>query len=822
MRKLLVPVLALSLACSHGVTLPDLSRSAERFDEPDRAMEYYAMKRGIAPDTPTLQLYAAARAQMGRMPRYATNGDRELPRGGRRVEADDSTTGSVGSWSFLGPANLAGRTRVLYVHPSNPQLMYTAGSSGGVWRSTDGGANWQPISDVLATLTVNALAVDPHDPNVIYAGTGEGYFREEIRGTAVPLRGDGIFVTRNGGVSWRQLPATATVDFQWVNDLVISSHDANRMYAATRTGVWRSIDAGESWMRVVPTTVKGGCTDLAFRGNTDGDYLFAACGVLEQATVYRSTNAENDDPWTSVLADPGMSRTSLAIAPSNPSIVYALAASNNPGPYGTTQNLQAVYRSDRNGDPGSWTKQDTPDNPDKLSTLLLTNPISAMSSQCAGSQGIGTYVPMGWHCNVISVDPTNPNRLFAGGVDVFRSDDGGRNWGVTSFWWADDTHPSYVHADQHTITFDPGYDGHGNQRVYVTNDGGIYRTDNALSPMATANGACRPGDTQVQWQSLNHGYGTIQFYHGGVFPDGRRYMGGAQDNGTLLGNSALGTDHWSWLWGGDGGYVAIDPVNPLVLYAQSQNGALVKSSDGGNFFRSSGPGGGESEFLFIAPLLLDPNDHNRVWLGGRHLWRSDDGANHWSPASASVPSSAMVSAIAVAPGNAGRVVAGTNDGTLLRTENATTATGATTWTSVKPRGGFVSSLTFDPVNGDRLYATYAGFGGGAHVWTSADGGKNWSPLDGTADGALPDIPIHSMAIDPTRTDRLYLGTDLGIFVSTDSGQHWMVENSGFAAAITEWVMIAQGARGPAVYAFTHGRGAWRAELTSVPRRRITR
>jgi len=148
------------------------------------------------------------------------------------------------------------------------------------------------------------------------------------------------------------------------------------------------------------------------------------------------------------------------------------------------------------------------------------------------------------------------------------------------------------------------------------------------------------------------------------------------------------------------------------------------------------------------------------------------------------------------------VLAGTTEGTIARTNDATT------WTTTRPRDGWVSSLTFDPVDANLVFATYAGFGG-AHVWKSSDGGATWTSIDGN----LPDMPVHAIAVDPTRRTRLFLGTDLGVFVSLDGGASWSVENTGFANAVTEAIFIGPGDLGPAVYAFTHGRGAWRAELT---------
>ncbi|MGZ7040103.1 MAG: WD40/YVTN/BNR-like repeat-containing protein, partial [Thermoanaerobaculia bacterium] len=510
------------------------------------------------------------------------------------------------------------------------------------------------------------------------------------------------------------------------------------------------------WTRVVPTTVKGGCLDLAFRGDTAGDFLFASCGVFEQATVYRTKNGEGSAAWTPVLSDPGMSRTSLAIAPSNPSIIYALAASNLTGPQNTNQNLHAVFRSDRDGDPGSWTTQVRYDDPVKLNRILLTNAQPAIDPQCQGrsDSATGNWVPMGWHCNVIAVDPTNPDRIWAAGVDLFRSEDRGKTWGEASFWWIDPQRSSFVHADQHRIVFDPRYDGVTNQTMYVSNDGGIYRTDNANAPIVNGTlSACDPEGSKVVFQSLNRELGVTQFYHGAVFADGKRFLGGAQDNGTLLGSVNDGIDGWLHEWGGDGGFVAIDPADPATIYFESQNAAIVRFT-GSSVADATTNLDGNDNFLFITPFVIDPAKTSRLWIGGTKLWRTENRGVSWTVASTQLQG--QLSAVAVGTQHAKRVLAGTSLGDIVRNDNAPAATLATQWNASHPRDGFVSSITFDPTNDDVAYATYAGFGGGAHVWRTTDGGATWSPRDGSGDGALPDIPAHSVAIDPTLPSRLYL------------------------------------------------------------------
>lgn len=815
MSRSLIAFLLLLTACATPRPLFDRPER-ERSDDPDDAAAYYAMRREGS-DDPQRDL-AAARAAMRRMDRYstATNEVRPAPVRNIATNAEEDDERPFGKWQFLGPGNVGGRTRVILIDPSDPRIMYAAGVSGGIWKSRSGGELWEPVGDDLVNIAVNSMALHPVDRKILYAGTGEGYFRESERGTALPLRGNGIYLSRDGAETWTQLASTANNEnFHWVNDLVISSHDPNRVYAATRTGVWRSTDAGTTWTNVVPTTVKGGCLDLAFRGDTSGDFLFASCGTFDQATVYRTQNAEGNGTWEVALSEPNMGRTTLAIAPSRPGTMYALSASNEPG-LSTYQALRAVWRSDHDGDPGSWTAQVTKDTTeDVLGPLMLTNLITVDNDICGGPDE--DPLTMGWYCNTIAVDPADPERVWVGGVDLFRSDDGGRTWGQASYWWTEFVEDMpFVHADQHVIAFHPGYDGTTNKIAYFGNDGGVFRTVDARAD--TVHGApavCLDAHSKVPFRAMNTNYGVTQFYHGAVFPTGRSFLGGTQDNGTILGTISEGTDQWRRVYGGDGGYVAID-VEPRIVYAESQGGNLRRSSDGGHNFLGFIAGLNDN-FLFITPLAADPNVSQVVWVGGTQMWRNTTGQK-WDRASAPFGEAGLVSAMAIAPGNSDRVLAGTHRGTIFRTNSARTTNADTSWTPVRPRDGFVSSIVFDPADINVVYATYALFGG-AHVWKSIDGGATWASID----NGLPDMPVHSIAVDPTRRERLYLGTDLGVFVSLDGGASWAVENSGFAAAVTEHITIAPGALGPAVYAFTHGRGAWRAELTLVgPKRRGVR
>ena len=755
------------------------SSAAFAFEDPDAAAKLYQTKRRVT-DGASHDFYSRYRDamdRMGRMQRYSSRSGRYGDDGQdqRLVPQGTGDKSRLEIWEPLGPGNIGGRTRALLLDPRDPDTMYTAGVSGGIWKTTSGGRAWEALADMLPNIAVSAMAMDPSDPRTLYAGTGEGHFREIVRGTGLPLRGAGIFKSEDAGLSWHRLENTHTSDFHWVNDLIVSSRDPDRLYTATRSGVWRSADAGQNWVQVLATSLMGGCFDLVQRNDTATDFLLVSCGtfgVPGQSAIYRQTQAESDLPWHLAYSELGMGRTSLAIAPSRPDRVYALSASylrgNHPD-FNFNGGLHAVFRSDSGGAPGSWITVVKNSDTTQLNTLILSNPYIGFFGTCGFGPGSDRASNLGWYTNVIAVDPVSPGILWAGGVDLFRSDDGGRNWGLVSYWW---NSPPSLHADQHALTFHPDYDGNSNQTLFVGGDGGVWRTDNARAKSAGGqDGPCKSTNTDVTWAPLNKDLGITQFYHGAPFPDGARYLGGTQDNGTLIGGDETGQNGWSRLLGGDGGYVAVDPENPDVIYAETQLLNLFKSTDGGKSFAPARSGIRESsaEVLFITPFVMDPADSSRLWTGGRRVWRTVNGAQNWSQASADLSGGGRVSALSVSRVNSNHLLVGREDGVIHRQSQALTSDSASSWPRSQPRSGFVTWLAHDPLDQWVAYATYAGFGG-SHVWKTGDGGVTWSPIDGQGTSGLPDIPVHSLLIDPQDRQRLFLGTDLGVFVSTVGGK----------------------------------------------------
>lgn len=789
---------------------PTRKKRKNRTDQPSEAEQFYIAKRRPADSTrvPT-QRYEIARQQMQRMPRFSSRQSAVLP---SLVEAAAlppvELAQALDTWVPLGPGNVGGRTRALLIHPTTPNTMWAAGVSGGVWKTTDGGANWIPLQDMMANLAVSSMAMQPGNANVIYAGTGEGFFNFDA------VRGNGIFKTTDGGATWTQLAATANnPHFHAVNDIVVSPNNVNRVYAGTGTGVWRSLDAGATWTPVHNPAVAGGCLDLAIRTDVGpNDTVFVSCGNFSPASIFRNSNANGAGTWDEVLADgPNMGRTSLALAPSNQNTIYALA-SNIDGTSELFLGLHKVFRSTSGGDSGSWTTQVSSTSPVELNRLLLTNPVFAFTG-CPFGQ---SFSSQGWYDNVIAVDPLDPNRVWAGGIDLFRSDNGGMDWGQASHWWISQASSRYAHADQHVIVFHPNYDGTPNKTMFVGNDGGLFRTTDARA--ATGNNPCSATSGSVPWTNLNNNYAVTQFYHGLPYPNGTTYFGGTQDNGTIRGTDAAGTEGWVEIQGGDGGYVAVDPTNTQVLYAETTFGDISKSTDGGVNFDPATNGISDPGFLFIAPFIMDTSEPETLWTGGSQMWRTMNAAGIWEEAS-DILGTGSVSSLAVAPSDRNRVLAGTDVGDIHRQTAALTADGTTTWASATPRAGFVSSLAFDPTDANIAYATYSSFNSGpdvGHVWKSTNGGATWTNIDGSGPTGIPDIPAHSIVVDPADTNRLYVGTDLGVFTSIDGGATWMVENTGFANVVTEAMAIASRAGVTNLFAFTHGRGAWRVRLETSP------
>ena len=787
-RTTIAAGIVLLAGCRDGA---DQRQSAERTDSPREASAFYLQKR-LPPGTSEFPVEAllAARARLQEMAQVSgLTGQRFAP--GVPPDARSIST----SWTSLGPGNIGGRTRALVIDPGNPAVIYSGGVGGGVWKTSDGGAHWAPLADTMANLALASLAMDPANSQVLYAGTGEGM------GNLDAIRGAGVFKTSDGGASWSRLAATTS--WQHVNDIVVSTLNSQRVVAATNNGIWVSNNAGSSFVRQLTAN---NCSDLAMTVVAGSEVWLGACGTpTAQASAYRSTDTL---VWNPVLSEAGMTRISVVMRGNR---AYAMGASTLNGPDRTgdgigdyKNQLHAFFRSDDSGQ--TWTATVRNSDPHWGNTLLMSGYFNCETLR----GGIG----IGWYANALAIDPLDVDKVWAGSILSFRSDDGGYNWGRV-----DIVAPPQVHLDHHAIVFDPGFNGGSNQTVYISGDGGIYRSLNAravtgMMPPAPINDcAVPPYATQMQWSGLNHDYAVTQFYHGTSYPDGTRYLAGAQDNYMLRGSDAAGVNGWVDLTCGDGGYSAIDPGNPDRIYAGCQYTDIRRSVDGGNVWLNGDAGitDGPNDVVFIPTHAMDPNNPQRLWFGGRRAWRTSDGGANWTQASATF-GFPFVSAIAVAPGMPDRVLMGTSVGRVYRSDAAGAATSASVWTeSVVNAGGYISSLAFQPGSAEVVYATISTFGR-PHVLRSVDGGSNWSNISGSGVTGIPDVPVLSVVVDPADAGHLFVGTDVGVLASSDGGATWAVELTGFPNVSTEWLAFTGSPGTRTLFAFTHGRGVFRANL----------
>jgi len=830
-----------------------------RTDQPGEAQKFFMEQR--APQGATaldMQWYLQAEQHAAQLPWYSAARAQKMP-----ATTPNSTLTELSAWQQLGPGNIGGRTRVLRFQPGNPNTMYVAGVNGGLWKSTDAGAHWNPMTDLAPNLAIVSMVIDPANPLHMWVGTGEGIFSGDS------ARGAGIFYSSDGGLNWNQLLSTAGPDFYYVNDLVQSPNTPATLYAATRNGTFRSLDSGASWTRVIDTTatglnIFGGCFSIKALPTGPTDTVLSSCGTfggnaaftsIANGIVLRNTDAGGVGAWTSVLSVANQGRTTLAVAPSDSTILYALVAAGEQTGGTYDDGLLGVWKSIDSG--ANWAPQvQTISGDNRNNFLLLSNPVYGRLLSC-GYGGSNQYINQGWYDNIITVDPVDPTRVWVGGIDLWRSDDSGANWGVASYWWFtnpdpnqafDTPDPNYAHADNHGIVFHPGYNGTSNKMMYATSDGGIFRTEDATATVGT-NASADPNQNSIcgnanfpglTWSSLNNGYAVTQFYDGAVYPDNSAYIAGAQDNGTDRGFNATGPNAWGQIQGGDGGYVAVDPTNSQNLYAEFTGISMTKSTDGGTTFADAVTGIADSG-QFINPFIIDGNNPNRFWTGGIKLWRSDNAMGTWAQSTNLVlpgAGSRKFSAFAVAPALPNLMLAATNSGRVYQFTTATTDTPATPkdptiYSLPRPgaNGNYVSSLTFDPTQTSSdvssrvvIVGSSTFNAGGAvpqepHVLKSTNAGLTWTGIDGmTGTGpspnGLPNVPVNSVLVDPTtaNSQRIFVGTDIGVFVTTDGGASWARENTGFAnTSVRKLIMQRNPTTGNwELFAFTHGRSVYKS------------
>ncbi len=329
-------------------------------------------------------------------------------------------------WTWVCPGNIGGRVRSLVIDPNNVNTMLAGSVGGGIFKTTSGGGSWAPVDDFMVNLAVSTLVMQPGTPATIYAGTGEGFYNGD------GLQGAGVFKSTDGGTTWNQLASTASAAWYYVNRLAMSPSTGAVLLAATRTGLYRSIDGGATWSNRLATEV----TDVNF------DPTDATKAVASGYGGNAFFSADGGQTWATATGLPGGSfvRVEVEYARSTPTTVYASADVSG----------GSLYKSVNGGASYALVFSGSPD--------------------YLGSQG--------WYDNALWVDPTNANTLVVGGIDLWKSTDGGLSFSQISNW---QQAPNSAHADNHFVVEQPGFDGAANRTVFFTNDGGVYKTTNVYT-----------------------------------------------------------------------------------------------------------------------------------------------------------------------------------------------------------------------------------------------------------------------------------------------------------------------------------------------------
>ncbi len=686
-----------------------------------------------------------------------------------------------------GVGNASTRVNAIAVHPTDPDIVYIGTAYAGIAKSTDGGVNWTYLTDGLPSQSITTIAIDTVAPNIVYAGTGDAY-NYTPRGNH--LLGVGVYRSTDSGATWGRFGASNlegyVVQKLVVDPLTSGSETTTKVYAvvsngpdSTSRGFYKSTDSGQTWTRKnTGVGFNASAFDIAL--GTSSSILFFS----NQTRVNKSL--DGGETWFSSFgnpsANPNQNKARMAYSGST------LYFTNSTGSYSSAQAPEYSYASNGNPSVGGNVYKSSDGG---ASWQELTAARGFCAGQCFYDQYVG-------------VDPTDANKVFLGGVDVSSSG----NAGAYFKNFAKFNPPNMIiHSDQHSIAFAPS----NTSVIYVGHDGGVNRS----------------ADGGMTWSNRNH------YLPGGLIVgisqsgDGN-LVAGFQDNGSKKSTGTL-----AWLdmasAGGDGGWAKIDAGNSQKMY----HTYIVSGNVGSDLIRRTTNGGtgatditpaaavGAEGSEFYPYVAMDPEDSTKLYLGLHHLYGTTDSGTSWtrigavdSPAGASF----NISCAHGAPDTAGTVYVGATDNKIYRTVSANLGNSAA-WTDVSanglPTNSVPTAIAIHPTNSSTVYVTYSNFGTVAaprlHVYKTSDAGVTWI---GVSTG-LPDVPVNDIVLDTGAPNNLFIATDVGVFNSIDSGATWTRSDIGIPEGmVVQSLSFNSGTRKLA--AGTYGRGAYTLTIPSPP------
>jgi photosystem II stability/assembly factor-like uncharacterized protein len=693
------------------------------------------------------------------------------------------TTLPTERWRHVGPSPIApkfssmgvtsGRVSAIAVSPANPRVVLVGGATGGIWRSTDSGDTFAPVSDNQVDLAVGSLAFAPSNPSIVYAGMGD---------TAGGYMGTGVLKSLDGGQSWflvsdHTLPAPGTI-----SDIVVDRADPERVYLTQysyravngqgevyASGFFFSEDGGRSWTK----TFTGLPRDLVAHPTEPRTLYLSMSSTFSQVTpsagVYKST--DGGENWDVIFTPAFLDATEakVAVTPAEPETIYVYAG------LVLKDSAQVSVHVSRDGG-RNW------------------------SDLGHGEVDIGQ---LGYN-SYISVNPTDGRKVYIGTRDLYKSTDGGVTWAnLTQNWRKFATAYEFfpdqalAHSDQHVLSFSPA----DPNVIYIGNDGGVSRSR----------------DGGESFESLNATLGLTQFNSITLHPsDADTSCGGTQDNGVLVRSPGLA--RWSEFESGDSGRCLMDPRDPRTIYSSYVYGSVFRFRNNGGAldggvstiateatFQEPKPEDG-ARIGFYPAFAIDPSN-GYLYFGTWRLFVSKDQGNLWTRTAGVTDltkgetdyGSDVLTAIGIGPAGSNVIYTGSAQGRLMLSKTA-----GKTW---KDTGGiprrFITSIVVSPSDAAKAYVTVSGFGSG-HVFRTTDSGAKWDDIS----QKLCNIPVNALLIDPLSAETLYAGTDIGVFRSTDDGTSWVRFNNGLPPVIVTGFSAQPSGT---IQASTYGRGVYQLD-----------
>jgi photosystem II stability/assembly factor-like uncharacterized protein len=641
------------------------------------------------------------------------------------------------NWTNLGPTtttsgyNGLGRINCIAFHPSNINIIWVGSPGGGLWKTSDGGSSWSSTFDNNVVLGVSSIIIQPSNPNIMYIATGDG--------DASDTNSTGVLKSTDGGVTWQ------TTGLNWnvtqgrrIRKILMDPDDENMILAATSNGLYRTTNAGTSWSQLVT----GNFFDVEANPDPTTNRFYAA----SNNKIYLSTN--NGANWTEIITISTNNRIALGVSPANNSYVYALCSNSG------DSSFNGLYKSTDSGN----------------SYNLVSSTPNILNGSSSGS-GTGGQ---GWYDLCISVDPTNAETLYTGGVNVWKSTNGGTTLTLRTHW-SGASGVQTVHADHHCMEWQ------NNNTLWLGNDGGIYRTTNG----------------GVNWTDRSNGLIISQMYRIDVSQLDTKVITGLQDNGTKVRNTS---GSWGNNIGGDGMDCHISPTNANVMYGSYQYGNFSRSTNGSSF--STMTIADANTGAWITPLAIDPSNTQNVYVGYNRVHKSTNQGQAWTPISTSISASDLTF-LFVAPSNGNILYAGTSS-SLLRSEDA-----GINWTTKTSPGSGLQEIVIHPTNPDIIWAVRSNYTAGAKVYKSINGGTTWTNISGN----LPNLPANCIIYQVGTNDGLYIGMDVGVYYRDNDLSNWEIYNTGLPNVRIRDLKIKYNTE--EIFVGTYGRGAWKSPFREI-------